>query len=286
LLFIIYISTFGADFELLLHKLFADDAKVYSIVSDENDRAKFQSDLDKIFIWSQNYQLSLAFQKCSVLHLGHSNHHYSYYFGNTQITRETTVRDLGITVSDTLSFSIHCADVAKRGMLRVNVIYASFLCRNRNFLLRMFITFARPILEFATEIWSPFFVKDIDLIERVQRRFTKRIPGLSNLSYEQRLQILNLKTLKHRRTVRDLVMVFKIFHSVVDMNPDTLFQLSFQDRTRGHQLKLHLKFAHLQLRKNFFAFRVVKIWNNLSNAAVTLPTVVQFRRHIDSLQFS
>ena len=59
-------------------------------------------------------------------------------------------------------------------------------------LIRAFLVYVRPLLEFNSPIWSPHYKQDIELIERVQHRFTKRLPGYSNLTYKDRLALLNL----------------------------------------------------------------------------------------------
>ena len=58
-------------------------------------------------------------------------------------------------------------------------------------LVRAFVTYVRPIVEYNSVIWSPSTVRDIDTVERVQRRFTKCPPGLRSMSYDERLKYLN-----------------------------------------------------------------------------------------------
>ena len=61
----------------------------------------------------------------------------------------------------------------------VSVVHYHYL------LVKAFITYARPILEYNSPLWSPTLKKDIISIESVQRKFIKRIPGMSGLSYAQ-----------------------------------------------------------------------------------------------------
>ena len=73
----------------------------------------------------------------------------------------------------------------------------------------------RPHLEFCTAAWSPHYVKDKVLIERIQRRLTKMIPYLKNIPYEERLAKLKLWSLEDRRVRADLIEVFKITHGFI-----------------------------------------------------------------------
>jgi len=51
--------------------------------------------------------------------------------------------------------------------------------------------YVRPTVEYNSIIWSPSTARYIDAVEWVQRRFTKRLPTLKNLSYRERLKCLN-----------------------------------------------------------------------------------------------
>jgi len=72
--------------------------------------------------------------------------------------------------------------------------------------------YVRPLLEYASCMWSPHLIKDIERVERVQRRFTKRLRGLSTLTYKDRLQVLGLQSLESRRLQFDLICAHKNSH--------------------------------------------------------------------------
>ena len=73
-------------------------------------------------------------------------------------------------------------------------------------------TIVRPHLEYWIQSWRPYRKKDIDMLERVQRRATKMIPKLRNISYEMRLKECGLTTLETRRLRGDQIEVFKILN--------------------------------------------------------------------------
>ena len=69
-------------------------------------------------------------------------------------------------------------------------------------------------LEYCIQAWRPYRKKDIDTLERIQRRATKMIPELRDLSYEERLKECGLTTLETRRLRGDQIEVFKILNEI------------------------------------------------------------------------
>ena len=96
----------------------------------------------------------------------------------------------------------------------VSVVHYHYL------LVKAFITYARPILEYNSPLWSPTLKKNIISIESVQRKFTKRISAMSGLSYHSRLKALNLESLELRRLRADLLLAYKIFFGLLRVNSD------------------------------------------------------------------
>ena len=86
------------------------------------------------------------------------------------------------------------------------------------------------------QFWSPQFQKDIDDIERVQRRATGLISGLARLSYEERLKETGLYTLERRQLRGDMIEMFQIMKDSDKISEDELFNRVDSDRTRAHSL--------------------------------------------------
>ena len=96
----------------------------------------------------------------------------------------------------------------------------------------MYKAIVRPHLE-----WRPYRKKDIDKLERIQRRATKMIPDLRNLSNESRLLECGL-TLETRRLNGDQIEVFKIVNGCEGIDRNAFFKLKEGSRTRGHKAAL------------------------------------------------
>ena len=149
--------------------------------------------------WSELWQIKINESKSSFLRLGkcpldHDQNIVYSIAGHPLLQREG-VTDLGIDIDPNLKFSAHIENIVSRAFRRLGVLCKAFTCRDLIFMKRAYITYARPVLEYCTQIWSPTLIKYIDLIENVQRSFTRRIPVLKNLSIPNVWQSLILKAL-------------------------------------------------------------------------------------------
>jgi hypothetical protein len=192
-------------------------------------------------------------------------------------------RDLGILVDMELKFSNHIekqVNIANRllGMIRRTYVYL-----DSEVMKLLFCSLVRPHLEFANCVWSPRFIKDKNLIEAVQRRATKLIPGLKDLTYEERLRRMDLPSLDYRRRRGDMIEVYKYLHDIYQIPEDLLPLERSGVNTRGHSLKLAKRNCRLDLRKNFFSYRVVAPWNALPEETVTAPSLNAFKARLDKL---
>ena len=103
---------------------------------------------------------------------------------------------------------------------------------------RAYVTYIRPTLEYASNVWNPYAKKSIYKLEGVQRYFTKRIPQLASLPYFERLAFLNLDTLERRRLKTDLVSYFKITKGISVFPRDYLDICYSVDFTRSKPVYL------------------------------------------------
>ena len=169
---------------------------------------------------------------------------------------------------------------------RANIIIRSFTSHNISLLLRAYIVYVRPLVEYNSVVWSPRFKYDIETVERVQRRFTKRLPGFQHLSYEDRLSRLHLPSLELRRIHADLVMCYKIIFGYMKVDVNELFELNNVKVTRGHAYSLRKRFCRSSARSSFFADRVINIWNFLPPNTVNFNSLASFKNTIKSVDFT
>jgi len=172
------------------------------------------------------------------------------------LTTVSSCRDFGVIINSDLTPSLYIKDIVRKAHARANMIHRCFISQNVTLLVRAFITYVRPLLEYNCVVWSPGLVRDVTLIEQVQRRFTKRLRGLRNISYAERLKLLNLDTLGDRRLKFAIIYCYKIIFGLVCVNCDEFFELA-TSRTRGHPFKLHKRFSSSSAPSLFFSERLI-----------------------------
>ena len=140
-------------------------------------------------------------------------------------------------------------------------------------------TYIRPHLEYCVQAWSPYYAKDILMLEKVQRRATTLVIGLKEFIYEERLTQLKLYRLEERRLRGDLIETFKLLTGKENIDPDQFFNINLNN-LRGHSKKLNKQCMKL-CRRRFFSQRVVDEWNSLSNDIISAYSTNILKNRID-----
>ena len=280
LLFVIYINDLDSG---LLSKLlkFADDTKALWVINDDSDVACLQSDLDKLSDWSSKWLMSFNINKCSVMHFGYSNKNATYILNGEVIKEVTEEKDLGVIIQSNLKVDLQCAKVVREANRILGMVKRCFTYKSKDNLLKIYKSLVRPHLEYCIQAWSPYLVKDCDKLENVQRRFTRMIPGFSNIAYEDRLVELNLTTLKTRRLRGDLIHLFKMMKGYVNVDFDLYVTRCPENSLRGNLLKLYKTRFNSNIGKYTFSNRVITEWNLLTNDIIACDSIDSFKNKLD-----
>ena len=281
-LFVVYIN----DLPETVHstvKMFADDTKLFSDTSLEENYRELQDDIHTLTSWAKEWQLTFNAAKCKVMQLGKRNIDRKYYMmqDGEPVELETTKleKDLGVHIDDELKISQHTEIQVNRANKLLGLLRRSLTYLDEVSVCILYKSLVRPILEYSHSAAYPKFQKDKKLLEGVQRRATKMISGLRDLSYEERLRALKLHSLQYRRDRGDMIECYKFAHgqytSSLPYIPHT------ETVTRGHSLRFKKESCRTQLRQCFFRNRVTNLWNSLPDSVADAPSLDAFKCELD-----
>ena len=272
---------------------FADDTKLIQIIRSLLDKLELQEDLGNVSKWAQNNNMMLHDKKFQLMNysLGRSKLLRELPFTaetlcyvtaeGTVVEPEPHVKDLGVWLSADGTWSYHIGDICRRANIIAGWIFSVFKCRTREILLTLYKSLVRPLLEYCCLVWNPTKVSEIQMVENVQRAFTRKIFGMCELNYWERLKSLKLMSLQRRRQRYELIHVWKIYNNLVPNCVGMEFctgRLGVQAKTQKYPYWADSRRAN-QLH-NSFSFRAPQLWNKLPREVTLSQTLASFKANL------
>jgi len=197
--------------------MFADDTKVWRGILVTEDQKSLQDDLNKLMSWSDKWLLKFNPEKCKAIHIGHglqTEYEMTEDGKSHKLQSSQEERDLGIYIAENLKPGLQRAKAASKAISILGLIRRFGKNDKESFRL-LYKTYVRPQMEYCVQAWSPYLVKDIECLQKVQQRATKMVRGLEHVSYNKRLKVLGLYS--HAQTLAwDLIEESNIFPVVSD----------------------------------------------------------------------
>ena len=181
ILFLVYINDLEEGVTGKILK-FADDTKLFRKVKEIGDKQNLQDDIDKLVKWSEKWQMLFNFGKCKCLHTGSGNTGMNYEMGGTILSKTVKEKDLGVTMNANMKVSEQCRIVASKGNQVLGMIRRNITYNEKSLIIPLYKAIVRPHLEYCIQAWNPHLRKDVDMLEKIQRRATKLIPELRDLT--------------------------------------------------------------------------------------------------------
>ena len=250
LFFIIFINDLANHISHSSLLTFADDTKIVLPINCSADTERLQKDLDSVISWSTKNNMRLNKNKFELIchslisengnltllkTLPFYNQYNQYKIDNhTFITSTTFVKDLGIFISSDMTWDCHISQLCKTANRISAWILNIFHTRDKLTMITLFNSLVRSRLEYCCQIWDPSKIKLIDLIEQVQRNFTRKIVDMDkNDDYWIRLKKLGIDSLQRRREKLIIILLWKIKNSLVPNHINIEFKTNFRSQIKA-----------------------------------------------------
>jgi hypothetical protein len=264
---------------------YADDFKIIADVT-AHGLVVVQREIDTVVKWSDEHNMPLSTDKCSVLHCGPHQPLNNYFIKSHQMASVDQLKDLGVTRSSSGYYVGHCEAVVSKASRAAGAIRRAFQLRSPKLLWPAFQSYVIPILMYASAAWNPYLAKDCNALEAVQRRFTKRIHGLEHMSYESRLEHLNAMSLQKRRVYADMILAYKATHGLLHVEASDLGLNVLQSKTRGDGSHLVQRRGNSQATSALYCCRAPATWNKLPGTITCSKSFFGFKRTLRNHLFN
>ena len=269
LMFLIFVNDLPMSVSSSHLLLFADDTKCLKQIDNSEDCSALQQDLHNLTQWSEYWNLHFNDSKCVLLRfllrIPDSSFDHIYYIKTQPVARRESHKDLGILISEDLSWIKHydylqSKAYKKLGFLR-RTLSKTMTIHTKKVL---YTSLVRSQLTYCSPIWRPQFLKDIQSIENVQRRATKFILHDYKSCYKSRLVALHLLPLMMQFELIDIL--FFISSLKCPTERFNIFQYVTFSATSTRVTSRH-KLVHNLCRTNrdrhFYFNRLPRLWNSL-----------------------
>ena len=274
ILFLIYINDLTFYIPKNVSKcLFADDLKIFQVFKNSENTNSLQNALNIISQWSSDWALEISTQKTFVLNIGSKNPKYTYTLNGDILQITSVIKDLGITITNDLSFDLHYKIIISKAYARASSVLNSIHTSNPKVWALAFKSYVRPLLEYATVIWSPKTKYLVEKIEKIQKWYTRIALSKCKItykSYSQRLILFNLESLALRRSLYDLSTIYRIIFKFTHLSSNDLLELNDRPSRNRHkfQIKVHRKNSKTE---HWLINRAVNLWNTIPASIINSP---------------
>ena len=172
---------------------FADDSKFKADIV-KYSRREIQTNVDIVTLWSNERSMPLSLDKCGILHCGNQQAPNDYIINGKPLISVTSCNDLGIIRSSLdARYGEQCKAVYSQASQEAGAIRRCFRLKAPELLWPAFESYILPKLMYGVPAWSPILRKDINLIEKIRKRFTKNMRSMQDddgnyVSYAERLK--------------------------------------------------------------------------------------------------
>lgn len=288
-LFLCYINdiTEGLDKSVTL-RLFADDCLLYSNISCQEDQVTLNSAIKTVTDWCEKWKMKINYEKTVYTTITKKTKNilaFDYQLNGKLLLKTSHFKYLGVTVSHDLNWKNHINNLCCSAEKKLWFLRRKLKGAPSNVKLTAYLTLVRPMLEYASVVWSPFKKNQIDKIERIQRRAARFI--LSKYKRQDSVTAmliqLNLPTLSERREIARLKFIHLFYTKYFNLNTERYIQKRSSRPVRHsspHQIMPIT--ARTDIFKYSFFPCTIEAWNKLPREITQLVSTNQFENAVSS----
>ena len=263
--------------------LYADDILLYRPIKCQSDYSALQHEINTNS-WVEDNHLQFNVSKCKHMLISRKRHTITcprpLTIANHQLEEVECFKYLGLLFTSDLSWMQHIESICAKARRLLGLLYRRFYQQSQpETLLRLYTSLVRPHLEYASPVWSPYTIKDIALLENVQKFGCKLCTKQWDSGYEQLLELLDLPKLSTRRLYLDLSTMYKIIHGLLYFPSDVFSTRIGRTPRTIRPFLYHCPFARTSCFQHSYVPRTINVWNTLPLSVVD-TTFSSFKNRI------
>ena len=247
LLFLLYINDLPDVLKNCECRLYADDTLVGMNLS-QFDHAELQNNVSALERWASDWGMLFNTKKCIHMQLGRPLPHFDLFLNGICIPKASVIKYLGVHFHYTLKWSEQVNYVCKKANKTLGMLRRCLNMASSKTSMLAFNSVVRPILEYASQVWSPNTKVLVDELEKIQRRAVRwafRIPKFNNVtefkynSVTEKMNSNDISTLCSRREKLDLNFIERVQLGDYQIKLSDYILVNEAHNTRGKTINPH-----------------------------------------------
>ena len=268
-------------------RLFAEDCVVYRTIDSEEDARELQTDLDNLQKWEDTWLMQFHPDKCQTIRFTNKRNtiNTDYKIHGQTLQLVDSAKYLGVNLQSKVNWSSHVSTTANKADHTRAFLQRNMRACPRNVRSQCYASLVRPILEYSSPVWDPHLQKDIDTLEKVQRRSARFVTQdfSRESSVTKMMKDLHWETLAERRAKAKVIMLYRIVHHLVAI-PVEEYLTPAATNTRGHDHKFFIQYCRTNTMRHSFFPDTARLWNKLPAESTEAPSLEAFRGSLQGHQ--
>lgn len=216
--------------------LLADDTKIYKNIKCTNDALQLQYDLNSLYQWCIENDMSLNIDKCAIISFSLKKNTllFDYKLNNSNLTRTNVIKDLGVFFDTKLSFTFHVNYIRNKSYKKLG--FVKRMCKDfydESALKILYFTLVRSNFDYASLIWRTNNIIQNHSLSTIQNNFLRYLSyklhyeRTPHSGYDITCNLFRIMPLNKRFNILNCKFLYKLLHNIIDC-PEIIERLNFR----------------------------------------------------------